>query len=267
MAGRGNTGVTLRALLLPLLLGCSAQAAKDDSDEAPRRIPEVTGPVFREVRSIPYPGGALYLTRGIAGAFMGGKVRNLGEQQSLFQWQGEVSYYYTSFFSGGAGFKITAGEPSDTAQKIQNRYFLHARFHKSFDDFAFFIGPDLALDNLNVLKGSPTDSVLQKPFRNTNAGVGLEAGGGWKFSRWVGLTFGGQTEYSLVGEQGSILGNALDIHLLPGIAVDLLSFTDTLRELVPAFYFSLEYQAGYLLFERGQKRHDHAVIGGLSVAF
>lgn len=264
-----SLGKALLALLFasaPLFAAATA-SVPSDSAEAPRRIPPI-GPVFREVRSTPYPGGALYLSRGIAGAFLGGQTRNMGEDQSLFQWQGEVAYFYTPWFSAGAGFLVTAGEPSDTAQKVHNRYFLHVRFHKAWNGLAIYAGPRIGLDNLNVLTGSSnTDSLVRVPIQNTNAGLGFDVGGGWKFSRWVGLTFGGAAEYSLVGEENSLFGNNLNIHLLPGLAFDILAFSDHLRELVPALYITLEYQSGFLLFERGQHRREEAGIGGISLAF
>jgi hypothetical protein len=237
-----------------------------DTEAAPRRIPEITGPVFHETRSTPYPGGALYLSRGISGSFMGGKNQNLGDKQSLFQWQGEVAYFYSSWLSAGAGFLITAGEPSDSAQKVHNRYFLHVRAHKAWNKVALYGGPRLGLDNLNLLRGS-ADSAIRRPIKDSNMGLGIDLGGGWKFSRWVGLTFGAAINYSLVGEQGSFLGNEMNIHLLPGIAVDVLAFTDGLRELVPALYLSVEYQSGFLLFERAARRNDRAGIFGISLAF
>jgi|GEM_PF-7122895 len=75
--------------------------SSEDFEEPPKRIPDVTGPVFLEVRSIPYPNGAIYVNRGITGSFLGGKHQNLGEAQSLFQWQGELGYCYSPSFSGG----------------------------------------------------------------------------------------------------------------------------------------------------------------------
>jgi hypothetical protein len=179
-----------------------------------------------------------------------------------------VSYFYNSWLSAGAGFLITAGEPSDTAQKVHNRYFIHARFHKAWNGLAIYAGPRIGLDNLNVLTGSSNpDSLVRVPIKNSNAGLGLDVGGGWKFSRWVGLTFGGAAEYSLVGEEGSFLGNNLNLHLLPGLAVDLLAFSDRMRQLVPALYFMAEYQSGFLLFEQGGHRHEQAGVCGISLAF
>jgi hypothetical protein len=243
--------------------------SRDEGEDAPKRIPDVTGKVFHEVLSIPYPNGAIYLSRGISGAFLGGKHHNLGDPQSLFQWQGEIGYFYTPWFSGGAGYKIIAGEPSNTEQKIVNRYFLLTRFHKAWNRVAIYAGPQLALDNLNVLSGAQTasDSVLRAPIKNTNAGLGLDLGLGWKFSRWVGFTMGSNVQYSLVGEEDSKNNNALNLHILPGFAVDILSFTETLRELVPAMYVTVEFQEGFLLFEKSGHRNDQAAIMGIGLAF
>ncbi len=231
---------------------------------------EEAGPVHsteRIIQSIAYPNGALYMSRGITGAFLGGQHKNLGEDQSLYQWQGELGYYYTPYFSGGVGFKITAGEPSDSAQKIFNRYFLNVRLHHAWDKIAAYGGLQFGMGNLNILTGSPSDSLIKAPIKNTKPTLGLDLGLGWKFSRYLGLTLGNNLEYSLVDEEGVGASNALNIHVNPGLAVDLLAFTDNLRELVPALYFYVEFQRGILIFEKKNKREDQAGVMGLGLAF
>jgi hypothetical protein len=231
----------------------------DDEDAEPVRS------AGRIIQSIAYPNGALYMSRGITGAFLGGKHKNLGEDLSLYQWQGELGYYYTPYFSGGAGFKITAGEPSDSAQKIFNRYFINVRLHRAWDKVAVFAGLQLGMGNLNILTGSPSDSLIK--IDNTKPTLGLDLGGGWKFSKYVGLTLGNNLEYSLVDEEGVGVSNALNIHVNPGLAVDLLAFADSMRELVPALYFYVEFQRGILVFEKKNKREDQAGVMGFGLAF
>jgi hypothetical protein len=231
---------------------------------------EDVGPVRsteRVIQSIAYPNGALYMSRGITGAFLGGKHKNLGEDQSLYQWQGELGYYYTPYFSGGAGFKITAGEPSDLEQKIFNRYFLNVRLHHAWEKVAVFAGLQFGMGNLNILTGSPKDSLINAPIKNTKPTLGLDLGGGWKFNKYLGLTLGNNLEYSLVDEEGVGVSNALNIHINPGLALDILAFTDTLRELVPAFYIYVELQRGFLIFEKGNKTDDQAGVMGVGLAF
>lgn len=263
------------ASLRPAKRVASIPADEDSADfeEPPTRIPDVTGPIFREVRSIPYPNGAIYVNRGLTASFLGGKHQNLGEAQSLFQWQGELGYFYTPNFSGGVAFRITAGEPSNTEQKIRNRYFVEGRFHKAWSTTAFYIGPQIGLDNLNILndradtaalKGTLTKAIPAS-INPTNASLGLDMGAGWKFSRWVGATLGTTFEYSLVSEEGT--ANSLNLHINPGFAVDILSFSDSLRNLVPAMYLVVEFQGGYLLFEKNQYRTDRAAILGISLVF
>jgi len=217
--------------------------------------------------AIPYPNGAVYLEKGLSGAFLGGKHRNLGENQSLYQWQGELGYLYVKWFSAGLGFKITAGEPSETEQKIFNRYFIFGRFHKGWDKVAVFAGPLLGVNNLNILTGSPTDSIFSDPINNTKPTLGLNSGVGWKFSRWVGLTVGSNLEYSLVDEEGVGLKNALNHHINPGLAVDILAFSKTMKELVPAFFVNVEFQFGLLIFEKERYRSDRTGVIGVGFAF
>lgn len=244
-----------------IFAAATAARPSDDEVEGPVRSTE------RIIQSIAYPNGALYMSRGITGAFLGGKHKNLGEDQSLYQWQGELGYYYTPYFSGGAGFKITAGEPSDSAQKIFNRYFLNVRLHRAWNKAAVYAGLQLGMGNLNILTGSPSDSLIKTPIKNTKPTLGLDLGGGWKFSRYVGLTLGNNLEYSLVDEEGVGVSNALNIHVNPGLALDVLAFTDTMRELVPAFYIYVEFQRGILIFEKENKREDQAGVIGIGLAF
>jgi hypothetical protein len=239
----------------------TAASSLDDEDAEPIRSAE------RIIRSIAYPNGALYMSRGLTGAFLGGKHKNLGEDQSLYQWQGELGYYYTPYFSGGVGFKITAGEPSNLAQKIFNRYFLNVRLHKAWDKVALYSGLQVGMGNLNILTGSPSDSLIQAPIKNTKPTLGLDLGGGWKFNKYLGFTLGNNLEYSLVDEEGVGVSNALNIHVNPGLALDLLAFTDSLHELVPALYFYIEFQRGILIFEKKDKREDQAGVMGLGLAF
>jgi hypothetical protein len=239
----------------------AAPAAVDnDKDAEPGR----TG--SRKLKSIAYPNGALYMRRGITGAFLGGQHKNQGEG-SLYQWQGELGYFYTPYFSGGTGFKITAGEPSDSAQKIFNRYFLNVRLHHAWDAVAIYAGLQLGMGNLNILTSSPSDSLIKAPIKNTKPTLGLDLGGGWKFSRYIGFTLGNNIEYSLVDEAGVGTTNALNIHVNPGLALDILAFTDNLNELVPAFYFYFEFQRGFLIFEKGNRRQDQSGVLGVGLAF
>lgn len=257
-------------LILGLLAAAQAQDPFDDT-EPPRPIPAQDRPAFREVRSVPYPSGALYLRKGITGAFLGGKYRNLGEDKSLYQWQGEVGYFYTPWFSAGLAFKINAGEPSETEQKVLNRYYANVRFHKAWTRASIYAGPQIGVDNLNILSGPPPedtlDKVIRDPINNTNMGLGIEAGLGWKVSRWGGVTLGTITEYSLVDDEKSIFGNDLNLRLVPGVAVDVLAFTDTLRELVPALYVTLEAHLGFLVLQHDRRNTDRAFLMGVGLAF
>ncbi len=247
---------------------CQCPAPKVDSaiakDSLQYSPPKIT---------IPYPNGAIYIDKGLCGAFMGGKVQTAGDTKSLFQWQGEMSYYYVPYFSGGFGFRIRAGEPSDSAQIILNRYFLLMRFHFTANQFAFFIGPKIGVDNLNViqdttLKTSPT-KILNPLLENNNASFSLELGAGYNFYKWVGLTLGSNIEYSrlLFGNQSIDGDNALNIHLNPGIAFNLLNLSPSLHKVVPAINFYLEYQKGFLLLAQENRETDDAWVGGLGLAF
>ena len=235
----------------------AANAAASETVHAPPRTTWTRSPSVPASASSnpsPTPTAPCTWSRGITGAFLGGKHKNLGEEQSLYQWQGELGYYYTPYFSGGVGFKITAGEPSDSAQKIFNRYFLNVRLHQAWDKVAVYAGLQLGMGNLNILTGSPTgyarsgsrSRTPSPPWAWTWAGAGSSR-------RYLGLTLGNNLEYSLVDEEGVGVSNALNIHVNPGLALDLLAFTDSLRELVPALYVYVEFQRGYPDFRKGEQ--------------
>ncbi len=252
----------LTALLFAALLGHSVTHADTlQVLEPPRRIPEVSGPVYRKVKSIPYPNRSFYISKGILGGIAFGKYKKDGDDFSLFQWQGEGTYFYQPYFSAGVAGKITAGEPSDLTQEINTRYQVLVRFHHAWSHVAVYGGPQLGLDNLNFFSQPPDDttSILDNSRKNTNPSLGLDLGMGWKIHPFLGLTMGAICEYST--EQ------ALNIRLMPGFAVDLLTFADEMREVVPALYVFVEYQAGYLTLEQRGRRQDWSLVAGLGLAF
>lgn len=251
--------------------------AADEGGDGSKYAPEAAVPIREmQARAIAYPNGAIYLKRGITGAFMGGKHRNLGETQSLYKWQGEIGYFYRPWLSGGLGFRIIAGEPTGNAQKIFNRYFLNVRWHHAWKDLALYAGPQIGVGNLNILMDTTGNDTVTTPVEvpklkesivNTKPTLSLDLGGGWKFSKYVGFTLGNNIEYSFVTEEGVGWSNALNIHINPGFAIDVLAFTDTMRKLVPAMFVNIEVQSGFLIFEKRGKRQDRAAVLGISLAF
>ena len=264
-------------LLLPLLALCGRESAagtiegpQGTAGEAPvAPAPNLPMDSIRAaaVNSVPYPNGAMYISRGITGTFMGGKRGLNDEVNFLFQWQGELSYYYTPNFSGGLSFRIIAGEPNSQKQKIFNRYFAHARFHKAWEKTALYVGPQIGVGNINILTDSLEHQKALDPIKNTKPTLGLDFGGGWKFSHMIGFTCGSNMEYSLVDEEGVGTTNALNLHVSPGLALDVLSLTDDLRDLVPAFYINAEFQSGFLISQKSGQRADVAYVLGVGLAF
>jgi len=248
----------------------SIEGPKGDAGEAPveprPRLPldSIRAP---ETRSVPYPNGAIYLAHGITGAFMGGKRGLSRDKNFLFQWQGDLSYFYTPWFSGGMAFRIVAGEPNSDRQKIINRYYAQGRFHKSWENAAVYVGPQIGVGNINILTDSIAKQHGLEPIKNTKPTLALDFGGGWKFSRFVGLTFGSNLEYSLAAEDQSGVTNSFNMHVVPGLALDVLTLTPHLRKLVPAFYAYMESQTGFLLSTGSGNRMEYAFVGGLGLAF
>lgn len=270
-------GIRRAALFLLLLGGLipgrslagTIEGPQGTAGEAPvAPLPELPIDSIRaaEVRSVPYPNGAMYLDHGIAGAFMGGK-RGVHGENNLFQWQGELSYYYTPYFSGGLSFRIIAGEPTDTKQTIFNRYFAHARFHKAWDRFAIYAGPQIGVGNINILTDSIAHKKVFEPLKNTKPTLGLDFGGGWKATHYFGATLGANAEYSFVDEVDVGTTNAINLHISPGISLDVIALTDSLKNLVPAFYVYAEFQSGFLISQGSGQRQDQAYVMGVGLAF
>jgi hypothetical protein len=279
-AGRSRAAILLGALRAALLacLGAavslparaaSIEGPKGDAGEAPvEPLPKLPLDSIRAkpVSSVPYPNGAMYLPRGITGAFMGGKRGLSRDQNFLFQWQGELSYFYTPWFSGGVAFRIIAGEPNSDRQKIINRYYAQARFHKAWEKASVYLGPQIGVGNINILTDSLAKQHGLEAFKNTKPTFSLDCGGGWKFSRFVGLTLGSNLEYSMVDEDKNGVTNSMNMHVTPGLAFDVLSVIPSLRSLVPAFYVYGESRMGYLLSEASSRR-EYAYVGGVGLAF
>lgn len=263
-------------VVLVLALGGALPAAPE---AAPKRVTAPAAakakPVWKSKRvevSIPYPNAGMYLYRGIYGSFAGGRYQatdSTGLRDPLFQWQGEVVFFYTDWFSSGMSYKINAGEPSDSSQEVKNRYILVARFHKAWPTAAFYTGLNLGVDDVTVSLTPSTDSgnALSEPLKETNASIGLEAGTGWKFSHYVGATLGQRMDFSLIRQNESDRNRALSFRTSPGLALDVLKLAPSLREQVKGLYWLAEVQFGQQLLESGTWRHDYAWITGLSMAF
>lgn len=223
--------------------------------------------------SIPYPNAGMYLYRGIYGSFAGGRSRDADTaagsewQNPLFQWQGEVGYFYTEYFSAGVGFRINAGSPADSNLTVENRYFLTLRGHKAWARAAAYLGMRFGVDDVNFSLRTADTLDLSEPLRETNTAVGLESGLGWKISRHVGLTLGQRMDVSLVRQSVDNPHRALNFMTQPGIAIDMLRVKPALGDHVKAFYLLTEFQFGQSLPERGDWTRQFAWITGLSIAF
>ncbi len=244
-------------LLLPLL----CRGADLDGPVRPAvRVPLESGPL-----SIPYPDGGVYMPRGIYASLSGGQYRNTGDPQNLYQWQGELGFFYTPWLSGGGGFKMIAGDPSDSSQKIENHFFVFSRVHKSWSQVAAYIGAQVGVNDLNISLAQDSGS-LNQSLASINAEMELDLGVGWKFSRYVSATFGQSFEASFVGQDTSLDGS-VNFRTKPGLAVDVLAIAPSLRKNVKAFYISLESQFGQLLLENKKKHRDFAGVLGISLGF
>jgi hypothetical protein len=255
----------------------TAQAPKTAPVQKPVPKPLVKPPSRSQVEiSIPYPNAGMYLYRGIYGSFAGGRFHETelvlddtaGAEvwkDPIFQWQGEVSYFYTDWFSAGFGFKINSGE-TQGKQFVENRYFLLSRMHYAWRKAAVYGGLSLGVNDVSISLGAVDTGGFDEPLQATNAAIGLEAGGGWKFSKYVGATLGQRVDVSLA--PNVISGErTISFHTQPGLALDMTKVTPSLRESVKALYILAETQFGQKLVDEGDWTQDFAWILGISLAF
>lgn len=276
MSARRHPRIALRphrAAARALLLLCACLAARAAADDAPKS--SAPPPVRAEI-SIPYPNAAMYLHRGIYASFTGGGANTQARDtlsghvawgSPVFQWQGEMGYYYTQWFSAGVGFRINAGAPTDSIQTVENRYFLVARLHHAWPKVAAFVGMRLGMDDVNFSL-VPSDSItLEERISESQTGIGVAAGIGWKFSRYAGLTFGQRADLSLVRQTAHGPSRSINLLTQPGLALDLVRVFPSLGENVKALYLLTEWQFGQALHEYGPMTRQFAWITGVNVAF
>ena len=268
----------LSVLLASALAWSVAPARSQTTKTAPVKKPAPKPPVKRVVPparsqveiSIPYPNAGMYLYRGIYGSFTGGRFHETDStavetwKDPIFQWQGEVSYFYTDWFSSGFGFKINSGE-TQGRQFVENRYFLLGRFHKAWRRAAVYSGINLGVNDVSVSLSSVDTLGFDEPLQETNAAIGLETGGGWKFSKYVGATLGQRVDVSIAPRVSG--KRAISFHTQPGLALDMTRVAPSLRESVKALYILGEGQFGQQLTDEGDWGRDFAWIVGISLAF
>jgi hypothetical protein len=250
-------------------------ATRVDSRSLASRLAKLTPPDRIEV-SIPYPNAGMYLHRGIYGSFAGGEFATqvpdsltgkIHWEEALYHWQGEIGYFYTEWFSGGVGFRIDAGSPNDDQQTVKNRYYLLARFHKSWPRAAMYLGGRVGTDDVSFALLSDDTTGVGDRLRESNLGVGFSFGYGWKFTRHLGVTFGQRADISLVRQNPSSPHRAVEFLSQPGLALDLVRVFPALGDNVKAFYLLTEAQLGQSLPERGKMTRQAAWIFGTSMAF
>jgi hypothetical protein len=240
------------------------------------------GKAFRSgSRSIPYPNRSMYLDKGITGSVGFGYFEAEGQfyrGKAMFQWQGEGSFYYASYLSGGASAKIIAGEPSDSSTQVENRYVGFIRLHKRLSSLAAFLGLFAGLYNLEFSLESAGGELSQKDSGDVNTALfdfGLDIGTGWKFSSPLGITFGTQLEqvtdapslFKFVTGKKLAYTESL-LRLNPGINLDLLFVFSELRNLCKGAYLSLEMQYAFIHdLENPRRDEEFIIILGGSVAF
>jgi len=216
------------ALLAPLLVS-QAIAGETQSRE--------------KMSAIPYPNRSLYLEEGIVGSLGFGLYKVNGKYvldgnsyrpSAVFQWQGEGSYYYKPFISGGVSSKIIAGEPTENSTMVDNRYMTFVRFHHRIHNFAIYAGPTVGLHNLTFEADSIRERQKDIDISIPALRYGLEIGLGLRLNKALGLTSGVEIEHSITEE-------FLHRYSL-GVALDILYLWPHIGELANGFFLLFEYK-------------------------
>ncbi len=234
------------------------------------RPPEPSKDVPKLMRSVPYPNSNIYLGRGLATGIMIGKNWRESDKYGLWQWSGDIAFYYGPHFSGGANGLINAGQPRDSFDIVENKYFLFIKLHQAWLRHALYAGFHLGIDN----QISVDHNEKQEDF---SPSLRIDAGWGWKFSRMLGLTLGSENRYSFKFEdQGAGIWrggigarHAWQSQVKPGLSVDILYFFPHLRESVGAFYMSSQLELGFWHQDDFLNRKDQslAFMLGSSLGF
>lgn len=266
-------------VLLFLFLPSLSRSAGGEAVLEPTPLPKAQRPAAKAdpLPSIPYPHRSLYVPKGILGGIGFGKYQDIRDDQSQFQWQGEVTFFYLPWLSAGAGGRIIAGEPTSTSQNVANRYFILTRAHLRRGPLAVYAGPQIGFENLNLnlsLSGNgngadSTDSLAN--ISHTNLSLALDAGLGLRLPFGFSFTGGGMLEFNNDGN--------LEGRIYPGIAFDILTLATGMKGLVPGIYLCLEYQLGVAILSGKDNRflltgdperneYTHAsLMAGLAIAF
>jgi len=218
---------------------------------------------------IPYPNRSMYLTSGIVGALGFGIYRVTGrytldgktyKASSVFQWQGEGSFYYKPFLSGGISSKIIAGEPTVNSTMVDNRYMAFIRFHNRIKNFAVFMGPTIGLHNQSIEADASEDIEKGIDLSIPAMRYGLELGAGLRLNNALGLTAGTEVEHSITEEYL--------IRYSTGVAVNILFLWPHLGRLAKGFYWMFEYKFAQVKdYSNFQRDNETIYMMGNAVAF
>lgn len=221
-------------------------------------------------KPIPYPFRTMHLDRGIVVSISVGPNEYSGKELDnafLLQWEGEGSFFYTPYLSGGGVFKITAGTPNDSSLEVENRYQLFVRVHKRYNRVSFFTGPLVGvhvLDYQTDSSGGRRDNVTPTQGINhidqQNLVYGLESGMGWLPINTVGAYTGLKLEHSW--------GREALVRFSGGTAYNLNELVKEENQMARGFFFHIEYQFTLVNdWEFPARKTESVWHFGLSVAF
>jgi len=231
---------------------------------------------FRE--SVPLPHQTAYLAQGISVGFAGGVVVPTEKCDCLGMWQGQAEYFYTDFLSMGADVRFFGGNLDEDKMLMYQRYRVSARAHLAFSSFDIYLSPMLGMENTNLEEfreewdnrknyrqrdGSvdEADSVeyeenCEKMFSLDGFSIGIDAGFGWRFSKYFGVMGSSLYEYNFKG--------AKMLTLTPGAAFDLRRVWPWAGKRLRSTWIYVEFMM-QRYFDRGVSNWLSARVVGLQI--
>lgn len=193
---------------------------------------------------------------------------------TFFQWEGEGSYFYKPWISGGAYFRILSGNPTSTSTKIENRYLFFARGHYRRGNFGLYAGPMLGLHILNFQADTSTqegnqplsESEKLKEIGFENFTYGAELGTAYRMNDWLGLNSGLKLEHTPEDDEKLA-------RFVGGGSLNLLKLIKYKENTAQAFFLNLEYQFSLVKDALSDSKilparnRESVILLGFSVAF
>lgn len=254
----------VRFLIAFLLVGLSSAFAQPDSLSR--------AGASERVFDVPLSKQSAYTGKGFSVGLGMGVFDPSDECDCLGLWQGQMDYFYTSWFSGGAEVRFFGGEMDSESSVLYSRYRLFGKFHLAFSNFSIYLSPLIGLVTTDISElrqewenRSAKDDVkedsskvsttteCEKMFSLDGFSTGLEFGMGYAFPKYLGIFGAVQYEHNFRRSQL--------LTLTPGLGFNMRSVWDWAQKNTYSLWFTVE--GGFQrYFNRGVPDWSKSLIFG-----